>query len=176
MTLILNDVFRVRIMPHLLAHKYLSHFSPWRSCGLEYNRTVITLFITVRYVLVKFTDRYYFSPNRNLDGTSPMFIRRAGDVGALVRSQRKAANLTQGELAERLGTSQRWVSELERGKATIELEMALRALTALGVTLSAAPPSSEAPAGEAKLKPSSRNTRMSEASRPRINVNDLVDD
>lgn len=97
-----------------------------------------------------------------------MFIRRAADLGALVRDKRKTSGITQGELAKRLGTSQRWVSELERGKPTIELEMALRALNALGISLGVrAEPEAN--------KTAAPNKKIAE-SRPRINVNDLVDD
>jgi HTH-type transcriptional regulator / antitoxin HipB len=99
-----------------------------------------------------------------------MFIRRAADLGALVRDRRKSAGLTQAELAKRLGTSPRWLSELERGKPTAELEMALRALNALDVPLSAGEPLASRPSS----KPAS--SRASNDARPRINVNDLVDD
>ena len=100
-----------------------------------------------------------------------MYIRRAADVGALIRDRRKAAGLTQGDLAAKLGTSQRWISELERGKPTAELEMVLRTVNALGLSLTAdttqpTAPDTAAPKGKAKAA----------GSRPRLNVNDLVDD
>jgi HTH-type transcriptional regulator / antitoxin HipB len=105
-----------------------------------------------------------------------MYIRRAGDLGALVRDKRKAANLTQGDLAARLGTSQRWISELERGKPTAELEMALRALHALGLSLTVE--TQIPPDTTGRMKPAGASSRSQKApiGTPRINVNDLVDD
>lgn len=94
-----------------------------------------------------------------------MYIRRAADLGALIRDRRKAAGMTQSDFAAKIGTSQRWVSEIERGKPTAELEMALRAVNALGLSL--------AICVSAMGK---RTQGKSGRSRPRINTNDLVDD
>ncbi len=105
-----------------------------------------------------------------------MYIRRAGDLGALVRDKRKAANLTQGELATRLGTSQRWISELERGKPTAELEMSLRALNALGLSLTVETQTPPDKTGRKKPAASSSRSPKAPVGTHRINVNDLVDD
>ena len=43
------------------------------------------------------------------------------EVGAFVKERRRAARLTQQELAEIAGVGTRFVSELERGKATVRL-------------------------------------------------------
>ena len=45
----------------------------------------------------------------------------ATQIGQFVRQRRKAANLTQQQLAEIAGVGQRFISELERGKSTIRL-------------------------------------------------------
>ena len=62
-------------------------------------------------------------------------IQSARDFGRAVRTARKEAGLSQAELAKRCGCSQRFVSEVERGKPTAELERALRLLVELDVPL-----------------------------------------
>ncbi|MBQ9042683.1 MAG: helix-turn-helix domain-containing protein [Eggerthellaceae bacterium] len=52
-----------------------------------------------------------------------------------MRAARKEAGLSQSQLAQRCGCSQRFVSEVERGKPTAELERALRLLVELGVPI-----------------------------------------
>ncbi len=47
--------------------------------------------------------------------------RKKNEIGAFVRERRRAAKLTQQELAEIAGVGTRFVSELERGKATVRL-------------------------------------------------------
>jgi transcriptional regulator with XRE-family HTH domain len=42
-------------------------------------------------------------------------------LGVALRSARKAANLSQGELAEKLNEQQSWVSRMERGENPIEI-------------------------------------------------------
>jgi transcriptional regulator with XRE-family HTH domain len=48
--------------------------------------------------------------------------------------------LSQDALAAKASTTQRWVSELERGKTTVEMGLVLRALDCLGVELDARAP------------------------------------
>ena len=64
-----------------------------------------------------------------------MIVENAQDFGRAVRAARKEAGLSQMQLAELCGCSQRFVSEVERGKATAELGKALKLLSALGVPL-----------------------------------------
>ncbi len=67
-----------------------------------------------------------------------MLIRTAHEVGLLIKETRKAAGLTQAQLAERVGASREWVRLVELGnKPRVELGLALRALTALGIALDA---------------------------------------
>ncbi|HZL81698.1 MAG TPA: helix-turn-helix transcriptional regulator [Demequina sp.] len=46
-------------------------------------------------------------------------LRSPADVGRAVRHARGELGMSQVELAERLGVSQRWLSELETGKPKI---------------------------------------------------------
>jgi y4mF family transcriptional regulator len=55
------------------------------------------------------------------------------DVGKAVRDARKAAGLTQRELAELCNCGVRFLSELENGKPTIELGRAMRVLNTLSL-------------------------------------------
>ncbi|HEX6808012.1 MAG TPA: helix-turn-helix domain-containing protein [Gemmatimonadaceae bacterium] len=66
-----------------------------------------------------------------------MIIRTASELGHLIRDRRRAATLTQEELATRIGVSRRWVVEIERGKKTAALSLVLRTLNALGIRLDA---------------------------------------
>ena len=66
-----------------------------------------------------------------------MFILRPTDIGDLVRATRQARGLNQQDLAKRLGVSRWWVNEFEGGKPTARLDLVLRALNELQITLAA---------------------------------------
>ena len=70
---------------------------------------------------------------------SPGRITSATDLGRQARARRKAAGLTQVEVAELAGVGERFVSEFERGKATAELGKVLRLCQRIGLDLYAAP-------------------------------------
>jgi transcriptional regulator with XRE-family HTH domain len=59
-------------------------------------------------------------------------MRVAEKLGTLIRDARRAAGLTQGELARRLGTTQSAVARLERGRAQPRVDTVERALGACG--------------------------------------------
>jgi y4mF family transcriptional regulator len=60
-------------------------------------------------------------------------------LGAAIRARRSELGLTQGELAGVARTSVRFVSELERGKPTAQLDGVFRVLSALGLELDLRP-------------------------------------
>ena len=62
------------------------------------------------------------------------------DFGTLIRETRKKSKLTQAQLAAASGIGERFVRELEKGKATCQLEKALLVLQMLGIKLQAIPP------------------------------------
>lgn len=72
-----------------------------------------------------------------------MQIKTSNDIGALIRDRRSGLGWTQEELARRVGVSRLWVVQLEKGKPTAQIGLALRALKELGVELDA---SSSSPA------------------------------
>jgi y4mF family transcriptional regulator len=57
------------------------------------------------------------------------------EIGEFVRARRKAGNLTQGELGELAGVGTRFVSELERGKESLRLDVVNRVLAVFGKCL-----------------------------------------
>ena len=59
----------------------------------------------------------------------------AAEVGARIREIRKAQGVSQETLAGLAGTGQRYISELERGKATARIGEMLKVLNALGAGL-----------------------------------------
>ena len=62
-----------------------------------------------------------------------MIIRATKDLGRLIRERRRLKGLTQAQLAVSVGASRKWIVELEAGKRTAELSLALRTLNALGL-------------------------------------------
>jgi len=56
-------------------------------------------------------------------------------IGAAARQARRAHGLTQTQLAGLAGTGLRFVSELERGKASVALNKTLAVLAVLGLRL-----------------------------------------
>lgn len=67
------------------------------------------------------------------------------EIGRIVRTARRAQCLRQDQLAGAAGVGVRFLSELERGKATVRLEKVLAVLDTLGCTMSI-----ETPAGSAR--------------------------
>jgi HTH-type transcriptional regulator/antitoxin HipB len=61
--------------------------------------------------------------------------RTTKQIGANVRRYRRQKNLTQGQLAERMGARQATVSKLEAGEAATQLRIFMDALAALDLEL-----------------------------------------
>jgi HTH-type transcriptional regulator/antitoxin HipB len=64
-----------------------------------------------------------------------MKIRTAADLGAFIRERRVKLGMDQSDLAEKAGTSRKWLVEAEQGKPRAEIGLLLRTLKALGVSL-----------------------------------------
>jgi len=62
-----------------------------------------------------------------------MNITTAKDFGAAIRVRRKELGYTQGYLSDYTGLSISFISDLERGKKTIELEKAIYLANILGI-------------------------------------------
>jgi y4mF family transcriptional regulator len=64
-----------------------------------------------------------------------MLLRRPNELAGLFRDGRKRAGWSQTELAEQVGVSRQWVSLVETGKTSVEFDLVLAALQALGYGL-----------------------------------------
>lgn len=64
-----------------------------------------------------------------------MQIRTARDIGAAIRERRRAGGWDQQTLADRIGVSRLWVSQMENGKPTVQLGLVLRAMAVLDIPL-----------------------------------------
>jgi HTH-type transcriptional regulator / antitoxin HipB len=62
-------------------------------------------------------------------------IVSVADLGKLIRAKRTSLGVTQAETAGLSGVGVRFLSELERGKESVELGKVLRVLNALGLDL-----------------------------------------
>ena len=62
-------------------------------------------------------------------------IASVSQIGKLVRTRRKAMKLTQKDLADLCNLGTRFVSELENGKKTLEIEKVLKVITSVGLSI-----------------------------------------
>ncbi len=62
-------------------------------------------------------------------------LKKIENIGQTISFERKTQGLTQEDLAGLSGTGRRFISELENGKATIQLDKTLLVLNALGLSL-----------------------------------------
>lgn len=62
-----------------------------------------------------------------------MLIVDAQQLGGALRARRSELLLTQDALAEVIGVHRRVIGELERGKGSVRLEIALAAIRAVGL-------------------------------------------
>ena len=62
-------------------------------------------------------------------------LRTTKELGALVREKRKAQGISQEQLAGVANTGVRFVSDLENGKPTVQLDKTIKVLEALGLGL-----------------------------------------
>ena len=63
------------------------------------------------------------------------FIKNSKQLGQIIRKRRKEMKLTQKELSDLCSTGNRFISELENGKGTVQFEKALRIINALGLEI-----------------------------------------
>lgn len=68
-----------------------------------------------------------------LEGTNEaMRLRTARDLGPILRENRRRKGWSQTDLAEKVGVSRQWVSLVETGKTSVEFDLVLAVLRALG--------------------------------------------
>ena len=64
-----------------------------------------------------------------------MFIKSVKELGILLRDTRKKLKLSQVELAQLSNLGTRFISDLENGKPTCEIEKVLKVVANLGIKL-----------------------------------------
>jgi y4mF family transcriptional regulator len=64
-----------------------------------------------------------------------MLLRRPHDLAGLFRAGRARVGWSQSQLAASVGVSRQWVSLVERGKTSVEFDLVVAALQALGYGL-----------------------------------------
>jgi HTH-type transcriptional regulator/antitoxin HipB len=96
-----------------------------------------------------------------------MLLRTDRDIGALIRDQRKKQKLDQAELAARIGVNRRWVIEVERGKPRAEVGLVLKALDALGLSLSVEARGTASRSSPSAIEPIDIDAVIENARRPR---------
>lgn len=64
-----------------------------------------------------------------------MRIKSVENLGQLVCDQRKQRGWSQTRLAEKVGVSRLWISQLENGKESVEFGLVLKTLRALDLLL-----------------------------------------
>ena len=64
-----------------------------------------------------------------------MLIKSVKDLGLLVKEARKKQKLTQVELAQLSNLGTRFISDLENGKPTCEIDKVLKVVANLGIKL-----------------------------------------
>ncbi|HXB64198.1 MAG TPA: helix-turn-helix domain-containing protein [Solirubrobacteraceae bacterium] len=74
-------------------------------------------------------------PDGTLSDGMPFRIYTPASLGTAIRHYRRAAGLTQAELAEMAGIQRSYLSELEAGKETEQLKRVFRILRMLGVRM-----------------------------------------
>ncbi|KQN25231.1 hypothetical protein ASE86_02960 [Sphingomonas sp. Leaf33] len=60
-----------------------------------------------------------------------MRVKTVKDIGLLIRDRRRTLGWDQQMLADRVGVSRLWISEVENGKPRVQLDLVLRALAVL---------------------------------------------
>jgi HTH-type transcriptional regulator / antitoxin HipB len=68
-----------------------------------------------------------------------MILQTSTDFGRALRVRRRDLGLTQEEIASVIGVNRRVLGELERGKGTVQLQIAIEAARALGLDVELAP-------------------------------------
>lgn len=59
----------------------------------------------------------------------------AADLGAAIRRRRRELNLSQEDVANVIGVNRRVIGQLESGKDTVQLKIALEAARAVGLDI-----------------------------------------
>ncbi|WP_185443026.1 helix-turn-helix domain-containing protein [Kribbella qitaiheensis] len=76
-------------------------------------------------------------------------VHTVRDLGAAVRQARTEQNMTQADLAAKVGVSRNWIMRLEKGHPRLETQLVLDAMAAAGVALTTVEDSLDEPTDSA---------------------------
>lgn len=96
-----------------------------------YLNSLLCIFPERTYLLARVLSKMKTLPNGKILNTQTL--------GNVVRQQRKQQGATQVEFASLCGVGVRFISDLENGKATIELGKVLQVLNSLGLEMAIQP-------------------------------------
>ncbi|ACN17941.1 putative transcriptional regulator [Desulforapulum autotrophicum HRM2] len=65
----------------------------------------------------------------------PYLVRLPNYMGKAIKDIRKKKNMTQGDLADITGTSVKFISDVERGKETTQMDKVFDLVRALGIQI-----------------------------------------
>jgi transcriptional regulator with XRE-family HTH domain len=68
-----------------------------------------------------------------------MYIRNVDEVRRFLREERRRRRLTQAQLADLTATSQKWISDFERGRVDPPISIVVKVLVLLGVAIALSP-------------------------------------
>jgi HTH-type transcriptional regulator/antitoxin HipB len=68
-----------------------------------------------------------------------MIVRTPIDLGNALRTRRRELGLAQEEISSVIGVNRRVIGELERGKGTVQLRIAMEVARVLGLDIELAP-------------------------------------
>jgi HTH-type transcriptional regulator / antitoxin HipB len=69
----------------------------------------------------------------------PMIVRTSIDLGNALRARRRELGLAQEEISGVVGVNRRVIGELERGKGTVQLQIAMEVARVLGLDIELEP-------------------------------------
>jgi y4mF family transcriptional regulator len=72
---------------------------------------------------------------RSAAAPAEAIVHAPDTLGALIRSRRAALGLSQQAVADAIGVSRKFIVDLERGKPSAEVGLALRAAAAVGIDI-----------------------------------------
>ena len=100
-----------------------------RSCRFSNSITVRDNYSSLSFFIVDFS--------RSVIHHIFMIISTSKDLGSLIKEKRKMLGLSQKEAAAIIGVGVRFLSELENGKPTLEIDKALSVAKFFGIDLEA---------------------------------------
>ncbi len=101
-----------------------------------------------------------------MSASGDMRVQDATDFGHIIRDARKKRGLNQQQLADLIGVSRQWISEVENGKPRAELQLVLTTLNYLQVRLHTDPRPADPASPFANMPDIDINAIVDQARRP----------